>query len=67
MRVQELSIQEPAWLERRVCRGEREMLGELGCAGWLVGGKNAKGQTPRASLPATRSLMIFFFQQKSRD
>ena len=69
MRVQELSIQELAWLERRVCRGEREMLGELGCAGWLVGSKNAKGQTPRASLPATRSLMIFFFffQQKSRD
>ena len=39
MRVQELSIQEPAWLERRVCRGEREMLGELGCEGWLVGGQ----------------------------
>ena len=64
MRVQELSIQEPAWLERRVCRGEREMLGELGCAGWLVGSKNAKGQTPRASLPATRSLMIFFFNRR---
>ena len=37
------------------------MLGELGCAAWPVGSKNAKGQTLMASLPATRSLMIFFF------
>ena len=37
------------------------MLGELGYARWLVGSKNAKGQTPRASLLATRSLMILFF------
>lgn len=61
MRVQELSIQEPAWLERRgPWRGVRNA-GVAGMRRVASGAaKMPKGQTPRASLPATRSLMIFF-------